>query len=497
MPQNMQRQQSVSQDRTVPLSKDLMYAALREFPGYDKQTALTLYLINQTEKQQKTDSEQTRLIQSQKTQNDKLTGAIKDIGQELVDLEQQSKDTDIELERLKDLSARLKPAGEIQKQEAQISSEELKKLEQQLQALKTQPGMNPEKYAMLVKQVEELKSKKSVDTNDVEKIQKVLASLETKDSLNNDMFNKAMNQLEKTQKDLDAKEERFKGYIEKKGRESEERTKASAVELKKYAEIVDQYKSKLDQADQDLSSLAQDVAKFDNEITDAKKDLSLWKVRELNKTRAENEATIKQTKGDLTAFIIDQMKEIEKRLQQTKTLGSVGPTPQTSIPGAEPTGEPTPQPSQGSKVVDFRKRAMAQKISKMQDQSAERMVNEAVIRTARNYPENPDFDYWLRLNLPYMVSEFKDKFYDILERKDPTYGDQQIAYVLEDYSEWLWNRDPMTDADVEKFLDASLGKLLSQPVDIESQDELNFKESLDKVYENILDRIISKTLNKP
>ena len=85
----------------MPLDKDLIYKARNMFPGYDSQQALTLYMARQVQDQEKTDSTQNKLIDTHKRENERLRSVIDNLGQELSDFEQQSAETDQEVQRLK------------------------------------------------------------------------------------------------------------------------------------------------------------------------------------------------------------------------------------------------------------------------------------------------------------------------------------------------------------------------------------------------------------
>ena len=99
--------------RSIPVAKDLMYKARVKYPGYDDQAALTLYMADQFQNQLTVDLDQNKVINAQKRENEKLKSGLNKLGQELNDIEIDSQNTDQELERLKQLSGKLKPEGEV------------------------------------------------------------------------------------------------------------------------------------------------------------------------------------------------------------------------------------------------------------------------------------------------------------------------------------------------------------------------------------------------
>lgn len=457
----MQRQRSGSQDREVPFSKDLIYTAMRQFPGYDQQTALALYLIDKQEEQNKTDTEQTRLIRSQKQQNDKLTSVVKSIGQELDDLERQSLETDQEIERIKDLSSTLRGAGDVRQEVTKATSEQLKGLEAQLLQVKTQPGIDPQKYKELVSQINDLKSKQGLDPKDVAEIQNVLKSLQGKQGVSDELFNKAMQQLNKTQQELDAKEERFKNYIKDKGDETAQELKQYADEIIKYKQVINSMKDDLPivkQAKNDILKMRGEIARELEKIGDEQNLLSVQKNLPRNTPQQ--------------AAAADATTDTISRVRKPKAIAKELPT------SYERDAEMTKHYSNVAGTLD-----------------PDMYVKED-IRPAHNYPD-VEYVKWLTENLPILVKMFKNKYWEALENKNPTYPDQQIAYVIEDLAPWLWNHEAeiLTKDIMDKFLSAVKANLWKQPPEPE-QYELPLREGLDKIYENMLDQIIIKSLSK-
>lgn len=473
----------IKQKREVPISQDLAFAAMKMFPGYDQQTALTLYLIDQSEKQQKTDVEQTKLIQAQKNQNEKLSGAVKTIGQELDDLERQSQETDVELQRLKDLSGKLKPAADIQQQAIKVSSEELKNLEQQVMALQSQPGMNKDKFDLLVKYIEDVKNNKSLEPVDIGKIENLLNNLSTKQGASDELFNKTMSELEKTKQQLDRKEERFKSYISKKSAETITKAKGSAEEIKKYADIVAGYKNEIESLKNDLTTAekAKDEilairSEFADELKTIKRSVARLKMNKQIPADSTNvAATTRDAAADAAASAISKA---QAKARDIKHLS----------------GEYKKQNDWAQSYTQQASQAPGFTSGDLFTDENDTITED--VRPAKNYSDK-QYGFWLTKNLPLITQMFKNKFWDELSRKDPTYSDQQIAYTIEEYAPWLWNHEEtaLTKQIMDEFLDGVFDDLFEQPPEPE-QGEFDFRESLDKIYEGMLDQIITKTLKK-
>jgi hypothetical protein len=107
---------------------------------------------------------------------------------------------------------------------------------------------------------------------------------------------------------------------------------------------------------------------------------------------------------------------------------------------------------------------------------------------------DPEFNDWMRDHLHILINMFKGKFRNELARKNPTYGDGQISYDIQDEAWYLKKifdgNDPvLTKQKMDAYLDLVKMTLFNQPVEISHQDEL-FKESLEKTYERMLDNVI-------
>ena len=193
----------------LPVDRDLIYRAKNKYPGYSSEQAMILLIADEMQNQEKTDSTQNRLIDTQKRENERLRSAVNDLGQELQDFEQQSVETDKEVDRLKQLSGMLTTGNAGTQQQAKVSSDDLEKLQKDLETLKTKPGMDPKVYNELSSQVKTLQTNKSTDKQDVKKLQDMVLDIEKQASVN---YTSIGNELAQTKKRLAAKEKRFKEY---------------------------------------------------------------------------------------------------------------------------------------------------------------------------------------------------------------------------------------------------------------------------------------------
>ena len=266
----------VGNKANISIDRDLLYKAKQKYPQYSGEQALTLYIADEMKEKDKVDSNQNRLIDTQQRENERLRGAVQSLGQELQDFEQQSIETDREVDRLKQLSGRLSQGGTETQRKAKVSSDDFEKVEKELEILKTKPGIDLEKVKKLEAQVKQVASNPSFDNKELNKIENIVQSFNSKQVVSDDLYKKAFMQLQRTQQELiakeqktknelDQKEERFKRYIAKKGSEA----KTSAEEIKKYSDIVQGYKSQIDNFGDKMSSVEQQLAavKKEKDIT--------------------------------------------------------------------------------------------------------------------------------------------------------------------------------------------------------------------------------------
>ena len=199
-------------ERPLPIQKDILYKATQKYPGYTQDQAMTLWMADQMAERQQTDLDQNKLINAQRRENDKLRNDIAEIGNELHQHERTAQDTEREVQRLRDLSAKLRPSSEIARQAAKVSADELQRLELKVNQLQDKPGLNSKEFSDLKNKVSSIASMKGVTSDDTGAISKELDKLHKENEITSQEYNRVVGSL-------NAKEARFKKYIEKKGSE--------------------------------------------------------------------------------------------------------------------------------------------------------------------------------------------------------------------------------------------------------------------------------------
>ena len=180
---------------SLSLDQDLVQRAKLKFPGYDSQQALSLYMADKLNQQQKIDASQNNLINTQRSAIQTLQGELDS--------------NEDEVERIKQLTARVTAGSADTREKAKVSGDELEKLQKQLEELKNKPNLDPTQYKEMEAQIMALASNPSAENTDVRKLQSLVNSIDSKATVNYDSVYK---QLQATQKELDDKEERFSTY---------------------------------------------------------------------------------------------------------------------------------------------------------------------------------------------------------------------------------------------------------------------------------------------
>lgn len=433
---------------TLSLDKDLMQRAMLKFPGYDSQQALSLYIADKAAKQQKTDDAQNNLINKQQS-------ALKTIGQELQDYEAQAQETDREVERLKQLSGALTTGSADRQQKAKVSADELEKLQKDLEALKSKPGMDAEKYKEIEQQISALANSNGAEDADVKKLQNLVNNIQSKANVN---YDAVAAQLEKTKQDLDSKEMRFQNYID----DTNTYKKTSAEEIQKYSQIVDAAKEKIDNFDKFMNTERDNILNLRGEIQQMADEIAT-NIRFVKPSIRPNAATIAQ------GAIDNAQATSQGATQQFKP-----PELDPELFGDEEKDKPITKNRSESKV--FEEANMA-------------------VRPALDYSHDPDKAEWMAKYLPMMVRSFKKKYAVELSKKHPTYSDHQIAYTIEDNIEFLFKHEenPISRQTMDAFYNWVKTDLFGQPPESSTlhlkQNDL-FSESLDKTYSRMLDNLI-------
>jgi len=217
-----------------------------KFPGYDSQQALSLYMADKLNQQQKIDASQNNLINTQRNAIQTLQGEL-DANED-------------EVERIKQLTAKVTAGSADTRQKAKVSGDELEKLQKQLEELKNKPNLDPKQYKEMEAQIMALASNPSAENSDVRKLRSLVNNIDSKATVNYDAVYK---QLQATQQELDSKEQRFQKSINK----NSEKFEKNASEFRKYADIVDGYKEKIDNFDNDMLTAKKEIEAEKNAIT--------------------------------------------------------------------------------------------------------------------------------------------------------------------------------------------------------------------------------------
>ena len=472
----------------LSLDKDLMQRAMLKFPGYDSQQALSLYIADKAVQQQKTDAAQDNLINTQRS-------AIQSLGQELQDYEAQAQETDREVERLKQLSGTLTTGSADRQEKAKISADELEKLQKDLQLLKSKPGMDPEKFKNLEAQIKELVDNPAAEDKDVNKLQALIARVQEKQSLGDAQFNELDKKLKQTQGELEAKERRFKKSLAKNTSQFDKNASA----LKKYADIVAGYQRTIDNFEKEMTTT---TAGIKNDAEEARNILNV--IKQIYNTTADIDPNAIPTQSELprnTDALATQTPASnippKKSITPTSPKGSephvdAGELARTALDKASTSSRP-PHYSKASKDLDKMSKGIDVDELAESIQLVEYPDDKAPPKIYKDWGD-PDFNDWMRDHLHILINMFKGKFRNELARKNPTYGDGQISYDIQDEAWYLKKifdgNDPvLTKPKMDAYLDLVKMTLFSQPVEISHQTEL-FKESLDKTYSRMLDNII-------
>jgi chromosome segregation ATPase len=438
----------------LPLDKDILYKAKQKYPQYSGQQALTLYIADEMSEKDKVDSNQNRLIDTQKRENERLRGTLQSLGQELQDFEQQSQETDREVERLKQLSGRLSQGNTDTQDKAKVSADDLQKLERDLEIVKSKPGIDSEKVKKLENEIKKVTSNPAFGNQELEKLENIVSAFKNTQAVSDDTYKKAFVQLQdtkaelaktqaelgKTSADLDRKEERFKNYIAKTG----QTVRTSSEEIKKYSDIVNSYKSQINDINKELNKMQ------------SEKDI-IYDLR----------AGIQQDAEDINSMKIDISQSLDFINQYMEKMSG---------------GQPDKKVADISWLVGNNQKQQNANPANVQ----ESITEDYEVAPARRY-SNPKYNEWIHKHFSGLFSLFTRKFNK--ELVDKGYSDRQIADTLEEYVPLLYNlgdeKTPLTPQQVQLWIDNVKLKLWERPV----QHEL-FSESLDKTYARMLDNII-------
>ena len=538
----------------LPRNQNPMIDATQAYPTLKPAAALLRYQTDQMAEKDKVDSNQNRLIDTQRRENERLRGEVDNLGktveQEIQQVAQQAEINDNEISRIKQLTGTLSKGGTDTQRKAKLSSDDLAKLQKELEQLKTKPGMDPEKFNELKKQIETMISNPSIDNKELAKINSLVNTLTQQRQIGDTLYKKVEDQLIKTKQDLDDKEGRFSKYIEKKKGEIGGIQKQNADEIKKYSDIVQSYQQDIEKFNTQVQKLNKDREFIDNE-----KQIMI----DLRGEVQQNAETIQQNAdginkdakeaAELLTFIkqlysknikdvddtpstpdVDDIKgytnqsdyqknpvnepEVDKKSLAKKSLDN----PETPKEKSNVINLPPPNwsnklyPKGGivdTKAKDKDKDDTEDNVSDGSDKSygpeikfAESInmveYETAPLKIYKNWGD-PGFNKWMKDNVSMLVTLFKNKFREELSNKDPKYGDGQISYSIQEEAWYLKeifeNKEDsvLTREKMDSYLTLVKRTLFSQPSNsilyMQPNNEL-FNESLDKTYARMLDNII-------
>ena len=411
--------------RALPVDKDLIYRARNKYPGYSSEQAMILLIADEMQNQETTDSNQNRLIDTQKRENERLRSAVNDLGQELQNFEQQSVETDKEVARLKQLSGMLTTGSSGTQQQAKASADELEKIQKDLEALKTKPGMDPKVYNELNSQVKTLQTNKSTDKEDVKKLQNIVKDIENDASVN---FQAVAKQLYQTKLRLADKEQRFKEY------------KTSFKDYKK--------------------TTSDKLEKFGSAMNN-----------ELEKS-IELRAGIMQDAEDISKMKTDLGKKIDFINSHLQKIAN--------------TEEPTAGAADAPWIMGGGQRQQNIQNNPANVQESITYTEKYIPAPTRKY-RNVKYDEWIRKHFLGLFNMFKGRFIEGLKQRP--YSDKQIADILEEYIPLLYNlsdeKTPLTPKEVNPWMDAVKDKLWELPAEPELFNE-SLDKTYARMLDNII-----------
>ena len=550
----------VGNKANLSIDRDLLYKARQKYPQYSGEQALTLYIADEMKEKDKTDSNQNRLIDTQKRENERLRSVVDNLGQtveqEIQQVAQQAEINDNEISRIKQLTGTLSQGGTDTQRKVKLSSDDLEKLQKELEQLKTKPGMDSEKFNQLKKQIETMVSNPSIDDKEIQKINSLVNTLTQQRQVGDTLYKKIEDQLRKTQSDLDKKEGRFSKYIEKKKGEIGNIQQQNAGEIKKYSDIVKSYQQDIEKFNSQVQQLNKDREFINNEkqiMIDLRGEVQQnaetiqQNADNINKDAKEAEVLLKAIKQLYTKNVkdIDDTPNI-KDIDDTPNIKDIDDTPDvddikryTSDTernlAKEPLEEPItaksknnviqlPPPDWSNELYP-KGNAIDSKDSDNDNYNDEELgpgydsrgrpiktgTNESLLeyenqpfKIYKNWGD-PRFNKWMKDNLSMLITLFKNKFREELSNKDPKYSDGQISYSIQEEAWYLKeifeNKEDsiLTREKMDSYLTLVKRTLFSQPSNptlyMQPNNEL-FNESLDKTYARMLDNIIGLTYIK-
>lgn len=258
-------------DRPLPLSQDLMHQATTQYPDRSPEQALNLFVANKLQSSEKMDLDQNKLINAQKRENEKLRRNVADLANELQDHEKTAMDTEKEVQRLRDLSAKLKPSSQLQQDLIKVSQEQVQKMLSELESLKTKPGMDPEKFNELKAQIEKAKLGQS-SSKEVKELEKMLGTLTQQRAVDDELFRTLSSKLQSLEKLGGEKFGNLEAELEKKEQRFKKSIARSAEQIKQWGNKYSEIDNKIAAADEHLNTLLDKIENADLEHANEKID---------------------------------------------------------------------------------------------------------------------------------------------------------------------------------------------------------------------------------
>jgi predicted nucleic acid-binding Zn-ribbon protein len=303
-------------DRPLPRPQDVQYKASRMFPDRSPEQALQLYVSKELEDNTKTDLEQNKMINIQKRENQKLKRSLQDLATELSDHEKDAANTEQEVQRLRDLSSKLKPASDIQRDTIKAGQHQLQQMVSDLEALKTKPGFDQTQYKELQNEIEKAKSGQ-FNKEQLTVLQKSLTDLASKQSVDNEMFKNLTQKLQSIEtlsqqkvsgleSELDKKEKRFKKSLEK-----------NAQKIASWGNRYSDIEKKIEKAEANANQVVQQLDQSNKEAQDQIDALSRL-MTQFNPSSKQNVPSINQV-GVTDIDDVDQ-DEVYQAMAEPKTI---------------------------------------------------------------------------------------------------------------------------------------------------------------------------------
>lgn len=442
----------------LPVDRDLIYRAKNKYPGYSSEQAMILLIADEMQNQEKTDANQNNLINTQRN-------AIQTLGKELNDYEEQAKETDREVERLKQLSGMLTTGSSNTQQNAKVSTDELQKLHKDLEELKSKPGMDSKVYNELNSQLKTLQTNKSTDKEDVTKLQNMVKDIEGQASVN---YNSVAKQLAQTKLRLADKEQRFKEYktsFRDYKKSTSDTLEKFGTDMNRELEISRKLRAGIMQDAEDIQQDASDIKTMKVEISQSLDFIN----DHLEKLSATGQPTKSQSSQPSIPWLND---EIKNQSGQAKNPN-------------QPTA-PT-QPSIQENIIYKEESYKLGKVNPPTYDNKDSYVQTYIDFIFPNPKYSNKYNEWSIDHLPKLFPYFTSTYKN--ELSNNPYTEKQILDTLTKYLPSLYNlgddHTPLTKEQVLKWMSQVKLKLWELPI----QQEM-FSESLDKTYARMLDDII-------